>query len=160
MVAATAMAGCTEVPPANTKASALQVGDCLRVGGAPDRPEAHEVPCGTNESNFKVVATVAEGADGGECPADVDSFYSQRGGISDAVNTVCLDIDWVVGGCMSIDPDHELDPIRVNCSDTSAPHRQRATQILTDVAAVDQCTSGQGYAYPDRQFTVCVEDVG
>ena len=45
-------------------------------------------------------------------------------------NTVCLDIDWVIGGCMSVDPHHTADPFRVDCNDTSVPHRQRATQIL------------------------------
>jgi hypothetical protein len=70
-----------------------------------------------------------------------------------------MDIDWVVAGCMSIDPENGRDPLRVDCSDTSVPHRQRATQILANVANVDQCTTGVGYAYDERQFTVCVEDV-
>jgi hypothetical protein len=48
--------------------------------------------------------------------------------------TACLDIDRVLGGCMSIDPQHGIDPFRVNCDDTLEPHRQRATQALTDVA--------------------------
>jgi hypothetical protein len=42
------------------------------------------------------------------------------------------------------------------------PHRQRATQILTglkDPVSVDQCTSGVGYAYAERGFAVCVEDI-
>ncbi|MCV6982592.1 hypothetical protein H7I53_20490, partial [Mycolicibacterium pulveris] len=44
----------------------------------------------------------------------------------------------------------------------SVPHRQRATQILTglrDPVSVDQCISGVGYAYAQRGFAVCVEDV-
>jgi hypothetical protein len=65
----------------------------------------------------------------------------------------------VVGGCMSIDPANDRDPVRVDCNDASAPHRQRATQILAKVANVDQCSTGVGYAYDERQFTVCVEDV-
>jgi hypothetical protein len=77
-------------------------------------------------------------------------------------NTLCLDIDWVVGGCMSVDPGHKTDPFRVNCDDASVPHRQRATQILTDLDApvsTDQCASGVGYTYSQRRFAVCVEDV-
>jgi hypothetical protein len=70
-----------------------------------------------------------------------------------------MDIDWVVGGCMSIDADNDRDPIRVDCNDASAPNRQRTTQIMQKVANVDQCTTGLGYAYDERQFTVCVEDV-
>jgi hypothetical protein len=65
----------------------------------------------------------------------------------------------VVGGCMSIDPANDRDPVRVDCNDASASHRQRATQILAKVANVDQCSTGVGYAYDERQFTVCVGDV-
>ena len=70
-----------------------------------------------------------------------------------------MDIDWVVGNCMSIDPNNDKDPLQVDCGDSSVPNRQRATQILKDVANVDQCASGVGYAYDERGFTVCVEDV-
>jgi hypothetical protein len=56
-----------------------------------------------------------------------------------------MDIDW--------------DPVRVDCNDASIPDRQRATQILTKVADVDKCSTGVGYAYDERQFTVCVEDL-
>jgi hypothetical protein len=30
---------------------------------------------------------------------------------------------------------------------------------MQKVANVDQCATGLGYAYDERQFTVCVEDV-
>jgi hypothetical protein len=49
--------------------------------------------------------------------------------------------------------------VRVDCGDAQAPRRQRATQILADVANADQCASGVGYPYEERAFTVCVEDV-
>ncbi|CAN5823373.1 hypothetical protein BH09ACT7_BH09ACT7_49190 [soil metagenome] len=137
-------------------AADLAVGDCLKVGGAVDRPEATKVACGSTESNFKVVSTVA---DSEQCPTDVDSYYSQHSTFSDESTTVCMDIDWVVGGCMSVDPEHDSDPVRVDCADNSKPNRQRATQILTGVAIVDECASGLGYAYDEREFTVCVEDV-
>ncbi len=157
MIAALWSVGCgDEVFPGSTKAADFEVGDCLRVGGAIDRPEAAEVACGSAESNYKVVATVTGGAE--LCPPDVDSFYSQRGGLADQT-TVCMDIDWVLGGCMSVDPDHRTHPVRVDCADRAVPFRQRATQILTDVARVDQCASGLGYAYTQRQFTVCVENL-
>ncbi len=143
-----AVSGCASVD--------LQVGDCLRMGGPPDNPDAAEVPCGTPESTHKIAAIVQDEA---ECPADVDSYYSMRSTFDDATTTVCLDIDWVVGGCMSIDPTDEADPVRADCADPAAPHLQRVTEILDDVADVDQCVSGTGYAYEDRQFTVCVEHV-
>jgi hypothetical protein len=134
----------------------LKVGDCLKVGGAADRPEANKVDCGSADSNFKVAATVN---DSDRCPTDVDSYYSQSATFSPESTTVCMDIAWVVGSCMSVDPEHGRDPYRVDCEDASAPNRQRATQILTGVANVDQCGSGLGYAYDERQFTVCVENI-
>jgi hypothetical protein len=70
-----------------------------------------------------------------------------------------MDVDWVIGGCMSVDPDNGRDPIRVDCIDTSASNRQKATRILHNVANPDLCTSGIGYPYDERQFTVCVEAV-
>ncbi len=131
------------------------------MGGPPDRPEAVEADCGSPESNFKVVAVHSGSADSPEqCPSDVDSYYSMRGSFSDSRTTVCLDIDWVVGECMSIDPENGRAPVRVDCADIAWPGRQRATQILTDVANADQCVSGVGYPYEERAFTVCVEDMG
>ncbi|MDT5335332.1 MAG: hypothetical protein QOD90_837 [Mycobacterium sp.] len=151
VLAAMALAGCSSAAAAD-----MQVGDCLKVGGPPDRPETSKVQCGSPESNFKVVGSV-ESTD--QCPTDVDSYYSMRSSFSGSGSTICMDIDWVVGGCMSIDPENDRDPIRVDCNDASAPNRQRATQVMQKVANVDQCATGLGYAYDERQFTVCVEDV-
>jgi hypothetical protein len=145
------LAGCS-----SSSAADLAVGDCLKTGGTPERPEVTKVACGSPESNFKVAATVETSE---LCPADVDSYYSMRGTFSDTSTTICMDIDWVVGDCMSIDPNNDKDPLRVDCNDASVPHRQRATQVLEGVANVDQCASGVGYPYDERDFTVCVEDV-
>jgi len=143
--------GCSSAAAAD-----LKVGDCLKVGGPPDRPDVARVECGSTASNFKVISTVQ---DTDQCPSDADSYYATRSSFSSTGTTVCMDIDWVVGGCMSIDPENGRDPLRVNCNDASVVHRQRATQILVKVANVDQCATGVGYAYDERQFTVCVEDV-
>ncbi|OBI40599.1 hypothetical protein A5707_09305 [Mycobacterium kyorinense] len=159
IAAVAVLGGLTGCSSSATNAADLKVGDCLKLGGTADRPEASKVACGSPTSNFKVAATVA---DRDQCPDDVDSSYSMRNAFSDSTNTACLNIDWVVGGCMSVDPEHNADPVRVDCDDKSAPHRQRATQILTDLrdpVSVDQCASGVGYAYADQRFTVCVEDV-
>jgi hypothetical protein len=134
----------------------MQVGDCLKVIGPADRPETTKVQCGSRESNFKVVGSVEEAE---QCATDVDSSYSMRTSFTGRGSTVCMDIDWVVGSCMSIDPDNDRDPARVDCHDGSASNRQRATQIIHDVANVDQCATGLGYAYDERRFTVCVENV-
>ena len=94
-----------------------------------------------------------------DCPSDGDSSYTVQSGFGSNAVTACVDVGWVVGGCMSVDPDGSDDPVRVECDDASAHNRQRVTQILTGVASVDQCASGLGYAYTERQFTVCVEAV-
>lgn len=152
----TGLTGCSSV--ANT--ADLKAGDCLELSGTADRPQATKAECGSPASNFKVVAvSKREGPDHQQCPADVDSAYSMHSAFSKSGSTACLDIDWVIGGCMDVDPEHNTDPVRVDCNDRTVPHRQRATQILQDVANVDQCASGLGYAYDERRFTVCVEDV-
>ena len=151
IAAAAAVTGCSSD---TTNISELKAGDCLKLGSTPDRPQASKAACGSPASNFRVVSVVGDRA---QCPSDVDSSYSTNN------HTACLDIDWVIGGCMSVDPRHLTDPFRVDCNDASAPHRQRATQILKDLdppVGVDQCASGVGYAYAQRRFAVCVEDVG
>jgi hypothetical protein len=152
----TGLTGCSSA--ANT--AELRAGDCLELGGSADRPQAAKAECGSPASNFKVVAvSKGGGSDRQQCPADVDSSYSMHSAFSKSGSTACLDIDWVIGGCMSVDPGHNTDPVRVDCNDRTVRHRQRATQILRDAANADQCVSGLGYAYDERRFTVCVDDV-
>lgn len=150
-ILALGLTGCSSAAAAD-----LQTGDCLSIGGSPERPEALKAPCGSPESNFKVVSTVSTSD---QCPTDVDSYYSATSAFGGESTTVCMDIDWVVGGCMSIDPNNDRDPMRVDCADASASDKQKATQILQDVSNPDQCASGVGYPYDERQFTVCVEDL-
>lgn len=138
----------------------LKAGDCLTLGGTAERPQATGAECGSTASNFKVVAVLTgEDADREQCPTDVDSAYSMHSAFGKSGSTACLDVDWVIGGCMNVDPERHSDPVRVACSDRTARYRQRATQILKDVANPDQCASGLGYAYDERRFTVCVEDL-
>lgn len=135
-------------------AADMQAGDCLRFLGTPDLPQVDMVACGSAESSYKVVETVADSAD---CPADVDTYFSMTSG--DTTTSVCMDVDWVVGTCMSVDPEGDTDPVRADCYDSAVPDRQRASRILTGVADANRCTSGVGYTYPDRNFTVCVDDM-
>ncbi|OBJ67730.1 hypothetical protein A5643_16700 [Mycobacterium sp. 1274756.6] len=160
MLLAAGTVGC-----ADTAAVAdLRVGDCVNLGGTADRPHAVAVECGSPESNFKVVAKIpATPAAGEACPVDVDSTFSMRDAFNRAGGTACLDIDWVLGGCMSVDPASNADPVRVDCHDASVRPRQRATEILTAEAGAigaDQCGTGLGYTYTERRFTVCVENLG
>ncbi|MCG5433818.1 hypothetical protein LV457_16200 [Mycobacterium sp. MYCO198283] len=149
---ATTAAGCAFT----AGAANLQSGDCLRLGGTADRPEAVKAACGSAESNFRVAAKVA---DSDQCPADADSSYTAHSTFADAPSTLCLDIDWVIGTCMNVDPEGAADPYRVDCHDADAPHRERALEILDGVADVSRCATGQGHAYDRRRFTVCVEAV-
>ncbi|OJZ64570.1 hypothetical protein K0O62_11930 [Mycolicibacterium diernhoferi] len=151
MVLTGGLTGCS-----SAAAAAFQVGDCLKVVGTVDRPDAVKAACGSPDSTFKVVATVA---DSGECPSDVDSYYATHNAFSDTSTTVCMDVDWVLGQCMSVDPDNGRDPVRVDCRDDAQPNRQRATQILQGITDADQCRSGMGYPYDERGFTVCVDGV-
>ncbi|MEO8815981.1 MAG: hypothetical protein ABI307_06690 [Mycobacterium sp.] len=154
------LAGCSALRNAEPK-----VGDCLQLGGpggTSDRSSGIAGACGAPETNFHVVAVVdgavVDGRAGRDrCPTDVDSSYTMRNMFGRSDSTACLDVDWVVGGCMSVDP--ETDPVRVDCNDPGVLHRQRATQVLAGVADADQCASGLGYAYDTRRFTVCVENV-
>ncbi|WP_456094038.1 LppU family putative lipoprotein [Mycolicibacterium lutetiense] len=141
---------------ASAAAADMKAGDCLKMSGTYERPDANRAECGSNASNYKVISVLT---DSDQCPVDVDTYYSVRSAFSEETQTLCLDIDWITGGCMSIDPENDKDPYRVDCADSSAPHRQRATEVLRGVSNVDQCVSGVGYAYSERQFTVCVEDV-
>ncbi len=148
-------AGCS-TSKLGAPASEFSPGDCVRMSGTPEQPEATKVDCGSAESSYKVAATVE---DREQCPSDVDTYYSLRSSVSDAATTLCLDIDWVVGGCMIIDPVSGRDPARVDCDDASAPNRERVVEILEDTADAGECAGGLGYPYPERNFTVCVEDV-
>ena len=83
-----------------------------------------------------------------------------RSSFSDSGTTVCMDIDWVVGGCMSIDPDNDRDPVRVDCNDAlgaqpAARHPDLAAASRTSTSA----RAASATPYDERQFTVCVEDV-
>lgn len=133
-------------------AADLKVGDCIRFGGSPDLPEVEKVDCGSAESSYKVVDRVADSAD---CLEDVDSYFSMSSG--DTTTTVCMDVDWVVGECMAIDPDNAVDPVRVGCYDSDVDNKQRASEILTGVVDADECRSGIGYVYETRKFTICVD---
>ncbi|MDH6193419.1 hypothetical protein M2272_000040 [Mycobacterium frederiksbergense] len=137
----------------------MKAGDCLKMSGTYERPQADRATCGSEGSNYKVISVLTGTASGDQCPVDVDTYYSVRSAFRDETQTLCLDIDWIVGGCMNVDPENDADPYRVDCADSSALHRRRATEVLRGVSNVDQCASGVGYAYSERQFTVCVEDV-
>ncbi|WP_430335539.1 LppU family putative lipoprotein [Rhodococcus sp. ACT016] len=131
----------------------VEIGDCVRLGGTSDAATIAEAACGGGRSNYKVVAKAAANA---QCPSDVDQVYyetkwgSERGAL-------CLDVDWVIGGCMSL-PDGEDEPQRVDCGDPTAPNIERAVEIIEGATDVEACSEG-GFVHDERRFTVCTETV-
>src|SRR4051794_16452068 len=81
------LAGCSSQP----NVADYKVGDCIKLSGSPEKPQATRATCGSSASNFRVVASVA---DREQCPADVDSSYSASDAIAGSTKTLCLDVDW------------------------------------------------------------------
>ncbi|MGH3723010.1 MAG: LppU family putative lipoprotein [Mycobacterium sp.] len=134
----------------------LVVGDCVNLSGNDQQAKLVKETCGSPKSNFKVFAKTATDAD---CPRDADSSYYAKRGFGRKSQALCLDIDWVVGSCMNVPDKWDGDPVRVDCSDGNAQNKKRATQVLQGVSTADDCITGLGYPYVDRNFTVCVEEL-
>ncbi|RVW03145.1 LppU family putative lipoprotein [Rhodococcus xishaensis] len=132
----------------------VEIGDCVRLGGTQDAATIDEAACASVESNYKVVAKARE-ID--QCPSDVDQIYSESMWGKET-GVLCLDVDWVVGGCMSLPASNDEDPQRVECDDPNATSVERVTEVLEGVADGDQCPEG-GFVYDERLFTVCAETV-
>lgn len=132
----------------------VEIGDCVRLGGTADAATIDEAVCGSTKSNFKVVGKAAKNA---QCASDVDQVYyetkwgSERGAL-------CLDIDWVMGGCMSLPDGDDEEPQRVECDDPYAPGIERAIEVIEGATDVEQCSEG-GYVHDEREFTVCTETI-
>ncbi|MCA1004424.1 hypothetical protein LCL87_01710 [Rhodococcus hoagii] len=132
----------------------VEIGDCVRLGGTADAATIDEAVCGSSRSNYKVVGKAAKNA---QCASDVDQVYyetkwgNERGAL-------CLDIDWVMGGCMSVPEGDDDEPQRVDCNDPYAPGIERAIEVVEGVTDVEQCSEG-GYVHDEREFTVCTETI-
>nr|WP_256982405.1 hypothetical protein [Rhodococcus sp. 06-418-1B] len=131
----------------------VEIGDCVSLGGTMSAAEISEAACGSVESNYKVVAKAEQNAN---CPSDVNQVYYETWAGSEQ-GALCLDLDWVVDGCMSV-PSGTDEPTRVDCADPAATNVERVTEIVEGAVDVEQCTEG-GYSYPERQFTVCTETI-
>ncbi|MGW0177652.1 LppU family putative lipoprotein [Rhodococcus sp. NPDC003322] len=130
-----------------------EVGDCVQLGGTVDAAEIDKATCGSADSNYKVIGKASKNA---QCPSDADQVYYETFG-SIEQGALCLDIDWVVGGCMSV-PDGDEEPFRVECTDPTASSVERVTEIVEGVTDVERCSEG-GFTHPEREFTVCTETV-
>ncbi|WP_235870959.1 LppU family putative lipoprotein [Rhodococcus spongiicola] len=132
----------------------VEIGDCVRLGGTMDSATIAEAVCASEGSNYKVVA---KAKDSEQCPSDVDQIYSESMFGSD-VGVLCLDVDWVEGGCMSLPATNDDDPQRVDCDDPNASSVERVTEIIEGVSDPTVCPEG-GFVYDERLFTVCAETV-
>ncbi|WP_062981559.1 LppU family putative lipoprotein [Nocardia anaemiae] len=127
------------------------VGDCVTLGGTTDNATIAKASCGSRASNYKVIGKAATSA---QCVADRDSAYfetlngAQQGAI-------CLDIDWVVGGCMDIGGE---DPKRIDCTERVS-QGVKVTNIQQGADDASVCGSSSGFEYPTRHFVVCVQNL-
>ncbi|WP_336087286.1 LppU/SCO3897 family protein [Nocardia sp. SSK8] len=123
----------------------LGVGDCVDVAAL----EIRKASCGSGNSHYKVAESVPAG---GQCPGDVDRAQPRTlpGGEHE---TLCLDIDWNVGGCVDLSGNSVA---HVDCA-ADVPGRVRVLEILPDTTDVNVCSSGdRGVVYGERRYVVCV----
>lgn len=131
----------------------VEIGQCVELGGTMTAAEIDNAECGSATSNYKVVAKAEENQ---QCPTDVNqTYYETLDGVEQGA--LCLDIDWVIDGCMSL-PTGTEEPSRVDCADPSATDVEKVTEIKTGTADPNQCPEG-GFAYDARQFVVCTTTV-
>ena len=125
----------------------LDVGDCVEIG---DSPTLGKTTCGGASSNYKVIDKAPENA---ACPSDADRALDDTlHGINRAA--LCLDIDWVIGGCMEPNKDN---PQRLDCTAQGVPNAVRVVDIKQNTTDVNVCSSSdRGIVYQQRQFVVCV----
>ncbi|MEV0297949.1 hypothetical protein [Nocardia sp. NPDC050710] len=128
----------------------LTVGDCVELNGSGDNAHIGKTACGGANSRYKIIDTAAPDS---HCPTDADHTYNEtlRGSVRAAL---CLDIDWVVGGCMALTPH---DPQRIDCTTPTTPDAVRVLDIKRDTTDANTCSSGDhGIVYQQRKFVVCV----
>lgn len=131
----------------------VEIGDCVELGGTMSDATIDNATCGSQESNYKVIAKVPTGD---QCSPDADQYYYETyGGVEQGA--LCLDVDWVIGGCMELSGD---DPLRADCTSPGS-NTVRVVEILPNTTDVNQCSdpADSGYAYSDRNFMVCVEEL-
>lgn len=128
----------------------VDVGDCVEIGGSGDNPTLGKTACGSASSHYKVIDKAPENA---ACPSDADRALNDTlHGINRAA--LCLDIDWVIGGCMDPNKDN---PQRIDCNTKGVPTAVRIIDIKQNTANVNVCSSSdRGIVYQQRQFVVCV----
>lgn len=132
----------------------VAIGDCVKLGGTTTDAEIDNAVCGSTDSNYKVVAKVPTSD---QCASDVDSYYYEtlRGNEQGAV---CLDVDWIVGGCMDLGSGED-EPARIECG-SSGSDVVKVVEIVQDSTSIEDCGSEaeSGFEHAERKFTVCVTE--
>ncbi|BDU08452.1 hypothetical protein IU485_10695 [Nocardia cyriacigeorgica] len=126
------------------EAVALQVdvGDCVILD--PDPKKVGKTACGSPDSTYKVVDKAGEG---GSCPSDADHSHSVD------KTTLCLDIDWTIGSCMTLKPS----PTRIPCT---ASDGVKVVAVKQNTTEVDTCPNAdRGFVYSERKFVICFADL-
>lgn len=132
----------------------VTVGDCVRLSGPVEDPYIVGAECGSRESNFTVIGKAPEPD---ACVSDADqTYYETLDGTEQGA--LCLDVDWVVDGCMAL-------PVtgfatRIDCTAPTATDGFRVTEIVRGTDSVGDCTaSDTGIEHPEREFVVCVDEI-
>ncbi|MFD4462098.1 hypothetical protein [Nocardia sp. NPDC058480] len=141
-VASTLSKSVTRIPRVD-----LSVGDCVNLGAS--SADIQQAACGGTNSHYKVTELASAG---GQCPGDVDRSQTRTlpGGVDE---TLCLDIDWTVGGCIDLAGGGVR---HVECT-APVPGRLRVLEVRHDTTDVNFCTAGdRGVVYDQRRYVVCV----
>ncbi|MDV8021068.1 hypothetical protein [Rhodococcus sp. IEGM 1330] len=132
----------------------VEIGQCVQLGGTMTAATIENAECGSMESNYKVIAKAEQNE---QCPIDINqTYYETLDGVEQGA--LCLDVDWVVDGCMSVPTVGMDEPSRVDCGDPSATDVEQVTEIKTGTADPNECPEG-GFAYESRQFVVCTTTI-
>ncbi|MGW6374676.1 LppU family putative lipoprotein [Rhodococcus sp. NPDC055112] len=143
-----------EVPEADAGGTVdidVEIGECVELTGTVADANVVKAPCGSAPANYKVIGKAPTNA---QCVSDADSYYYETL-MGDEQGALCLDIDWVVGGCMELADDQ---PSHIDCS-TRAREGVRVAEIVTDVTDVEKCSTPSGFVYDERRFAVCTDDL-
>ncbi|WP_280497737.1 LppU family putative lipoprotein [Nocardia asiatica] len=138
----------TSKPSGSTDFDA-NVGDCVTLGGTTTNATIEKASCGSRAANYKVVEKKSKSS---QCVGDRDNYYAETvNGIE--TGAYCLDIDWVVGGCMDTGGE---DPKRIDCTERGI-EGVKVVKIQQNADDVNVCASGVGFVYEKRRFVVCVQ---
>jgi hypothetical protein len=131
----------------------VEIGECVELGGTMSDATIDNAVCGSPDSNYKVIGKAPSND---LCISDADQYYYETY-IGVEQGALCLDVDWVIDGCMDLSGD---DPKRVDCASPGSD-TVRVVEILPGTTEVNDCSAEatSGFSYDERNFIVCTEDL-